>query len=308
MLGKYPIELTMADGESTSTAPVFSPMEAPPPRTSEEERWGSKLRIMTYNIWNSESNVEARTMGIVSTILRQTPPPHIVGLQEVTPVSLQILHRYLSKHYKVIQGFYNPEHPEASRSYGTVLLVHLTVMVPEVYFYDLPHTRMGRQVVGCEIVLPTTKESSSRKLHILTSHLESLDGNELTRQQQFEDILEILKRYKYPDTILLGDFNICRDEEHRTPEPLEQTLSNSNFKDCWRESGCPAVVKYTFDSSLNQNLRGKRYHSRLDRILFYFKRRKTQLDCLRLVGMASLDETGAPPSDHFGLQADLLIE
>lgn len=250
------------------------------------------LTALTWNIWFEQRNQKERTLRIIQ-IIKQLSPDFIC-LQEVTPLSYNIIKSRLLD-YQIFEIFI-----EEGYSYGTCILCKKeTVEVVDPYYYDYTDTQMGRRLVGCEVRL---SKHGGKKIHILTTHLESMWENKEVRNLQFDTIKEVIKDIN-EDIILAGDFNICS-----VREPIEWNLATTKLVDVWVECGCPSSIKYTYDSKINKNLSGGNMRSRLDRI-YYMSNSGMKSQSLKLVGLNSTSPNILEqPSDHFGLMTEFLLK
>lgn len=254
------------------------------------------LTVLTWNIWFEGHNLKERTVRIIQTI--NTVKPDIVCLQEVTPISYNLIKGRLFE-YQSFEIFI-----EEGNNYGTCILCKKsTIQVVDPYYYDYPDTQMGRRLVGCEVKFL----HNNMGLHILTTHLESGWENSIVRNLEFNTIKEVIQEMIEGNLIIAGDFNICS-----VHELIESNIASTNLQDVWIKAGCPTTIKATFNSKMNSNINSSVENNdtiyRLDRI-YYRKNNNThlELDNLKLIGLNSTSPNIiSPPSDHYGLIATFI--
>lgn len=252
----------------------------------------NRFTVMTYNIWFDNAYIKERTLKIVNIIKHKSPD--IVCLQELTEGTFDLIESQLGSIYQIFQAFKDEGNP-----YGTcIMCLRESVSIIEdddnPYYYDYNScTQMGRRVVGCEIEFKKFKTLKTPRVHILTTHLESLKDNTDQRASQFDIIKTVIKGYK--NCILTGDFNVCNSNE-----PIEKKITESKLTDCWIEMGCPHKIKYTYNAKKNKNIHGSKYLNRFDRILYC-----SEAFSAKSMTLTGRDDVSAsipiPPSDHYGL-------
>lgn len=252
------------------------------------------ITALSYNVWFNDAYARERTLKIISIIREQMPD--LIGLQELTKDTFELVDSRLSPFYQIFQAFISEGNP-----YGTCIMCKRdTVRIVEgednPYYYDYSNTEMSRRIIGCEVEFTNFV---APHFHVLTTHLESLPENDTFRNSQFEIVKKVIKPLK--NCILLGDFGIWNSNEQ-----LEQNINNSKLNDAWIKMGCPYKVKYSYNAKKNQNIKG-RDQFRFDRVLYHSHLIKPKL--LGLVGRNNVSNTvPLPPSNHFGLLVDFQIK
>ena len=131
-----------------------------------------------------------------------------------------------------------------------------------------PKSQMGRQLLAVRLEV-TNAGPQVGPLLIATAHLESTKDHGVERKRQLLQALQYLKKSVPPNGvgILGGDLNI-RDEEVRDVQKQmgEDAL---RFSDVWIFCGSPESDRWTWDTTVNQNI-GATFSckTRFDRIFF----------------------------------------
>jgi len=169
-------------------------------------RTSSKISLVTYNIWFSDKFLAAR-MKELGKILGALQPD-VIALQEVKP---HILESHILNWDWVKDYYLSDVTGKTLIGYGVVLLSRFPFH--KLSSYNLP-TRMGRKLIVGEILTP------DGTLVIGSSHLESYAEDTLWRAKQMEAIKKLLE--PHPHSIMMGDFNIVREEEisAQFPSPM----------------------------------------------------------------------------------------
>lgn len=263
--------------------------------SSTETRASKRFTVLTYNVWFGELYQKERLFKIIAMIREKAPD--IVCLQELTVETFNVIENRLGPFYQIFQAFITEGNP-----YGSCIMCKKdTVKIVESgdnpYYYDYSHTKMHRRVVGCEIEF---SKFIAPKMHILTTHLESLPENDTFRGHQVDVLQSVIKPLK--NCIVAGDFSIVSQEED-----AEKKLHASKLKDCWIEMGCPFKVKHTYNSKKNINIVDK-MQQRYDRIMYHSSSNAVKPKLLSLIGRDNVSQSvPVPPSNHYGLLAEFEI-
>jgi len=285
--------------------PVVQKSELPPVKSKPEykvlrkavpgENYGIQpLTVITFNMWYNKKDLVPRTRQLVKLLLNSPKYlPDIICLQEVTPKSFQIIQHGLSKNYVLFEVFGEPPLP-----YSNLIAINretLEIIDDTLTVYDFD-SQMGRKLMVCQVKI----KQSGVSVHILNTHLESFTENWKYRRSQMESIHRLIKEEKFRNFILVGDFNICQDQE-----PIESQLRMYEYSDAWTEMGSPESLKYTFNSSINPYARGKynKLQARQDRILYQFRHDKAVVTKMKLIGVKK-----PFVSDHFGVVAEFMLK
>jgi len=260
------------------------------------ENYGiGSLTIVTYNIWYNKKDLVARTKQIVELIMTGLKHlPDLICMQEVTQRSYQIIEQAMKSSYYLFEVFGNDK---PGLPYSNLIAINrktLEIINDTLTAYDFD-SQMGRKLMVCQV----RQRMTDIKFHILNTHLESLQENWKYRKLQMESIHRLIKEEKLENFILVGDFNICRDQE-----PIESLLRSYEYQDAWIEMGSPQSLKYTYDYQLNsQESNNVKLKGRLDRILYRFADDKIVISKLKFIGHQKPN-----PSDHFGLLAEFMMK
>mmetsp|Transcript_8852 Transcript_8852/g.14025 ORF Transcript_8852/g.14025 Transcript_8852/m.14025 type:complete len:436 (+) Transcript_8852:80-1387(+) len=197
-----------------------------------------ELRFVTYNVWFSSRNQEARAKALIKLVLEQDP--HIICLQEVTPVFLEILTanpRIQSEFF--ISDAVGSTLRGSKLQYGVLMCISKKLRLEDWALHVVP-SRMNRR-----ILIATLQLAPNEIARIATGHLESMDNVE-TRKQQLEAGFKLLetpstaqqKEMQRATTttitkscFFLGDFNFDADDT----DSKEKKAIPTDFKDVWLE-------------------------------------------------------------------------
>lgn len=193
-----------------------------------------RLRVLSWNIDGLDTNnIKNRTKGVCYIINREKP--HIVFLQEVVPVSLEVLEKHCTS-YQIIPG-------NESGYFTAVLLRVGDVVFKDSVVIPFLGSLMGRNLltVKCEV--------KGVKLCVLTSHLESTKDSSTERKRQLQECFKRVKEADKMDTVIFGgDLNL-RDKEIMEIGGLPEHLY-----DIWEVTGKRPEAKFTWDMRRNDNL------------------------------------------------------
>jgi endonuclease/exonuclease/phosphatase family metal-dependent hydrolase len=249
-----------------------------------------KLSVLTYNISFEQADFGIRMKQILEILRGEFD---IIGLQEVTFDSYNILFGALKETYHFFQVFLKENLP-----YGDCILIRRTsgVKINECFYYDFPGSGMGRKLLGCELEFLDDMARGSKKFFVFNTHLET--GRDLTsvRERQLDFFRKVAQNGGIENLLLIGDFNFTDQFEIS-----EDILYEMELRDCWREAGCPSELKYTHCGRTTKMA----VNGRVDRIYFKFRDSEAVVTKIRLLGIGN--STTLPPSDHFGLYTELLL-
>ena len=210
----------------------------------------------------------------------------IVYLQEIIPKTWDaITNRLQSKYY-----FYRDEAPHR---YFHILMIRIDSAViaeGDVQVLKFPNTTQAR------LLLHLPVRFHNREMHLLTSHLESLNKNAAERKNQLSTVFNLMSSLSESQgkiCIFGGDMNI-------TGREVEQVGLPETFGDLWEMCGSDPRRKLTWDSTEPR--------MRLDRLYMCPKGSALQPTVFDLVGESLLDNYGVYTSDHLGVWAQFVLK
>ncbi|CAC5371217.1 TDP2 [Mytilus coruscus] len=239
-----------------------------------DEESSPGINLLSWNIDGlSDDSIKERTSAVIAIINRERPD--VVFLQEVILDTLEMLSRKCLEYTFIESGV---------ECYFTVIMMKQNVV-------------QGRtlQRVECTIKgLPCL---------LMTSHLESMKTNSDERKHQMKRALHHVVNASRDRTVLFGgDFNV-KDREIREIKGLPKGVL-----DIWIETGRNKETQFTWDTSINTNLKWAENQDfkpkiRFDRI--YMRHPKTEPVIspvsFQLIGKEKIPTCGLFPSDHWGL-------
>jgi len=280
------------------------------------------LRVITWNVWFSPTEADARMAALFVEVLGHTPD--VICLQEVVPQLAASIRGCpaLRREYAISDNDVG--------SYGLLILARHSLR-PSFTEVAYP-SQMGRSLLIAEWKPPF----AAGHVAVATTHLESLN-NARTRAKQLRTAREALAPYE--QAVLLGDFNFdssCNygdwraipprpprpspdsdDDDRHSMTPQRAILENTvlaavlpEYVDAWPalhpdQRGC------TFDGRRNPYVADPEETMRYDRVLV----RGMAPTAIVMLGERppSTATTPAPasrqstlvPSDHFGLCVEL---
>ncbi|MCV7227897.1 endonuclease/exonuclease/phosphatase family protein [Mycolicibacterium komossense] len=240
------------------------------------------LTLSTFNIWFKPYFADERYRAITELLSRISPD--VMVFQEVTPAAVTaflaqpwIRERYLRA---VVAG-------GAHGNYGMLMLSRLPIN--RATYTPLP-TRAARGFLSAEFTI------NGRPQVIGSIHLDSGRSSWWLRAWQLRRISRVLRRF--PDVVLLGDFNMRDTENHRI---------GAGYRDLWPVLR-PQDDGYTEDTSINlMRFDSKTEHRqvRFDRVLL--KGSRWSPAGIDLLGTQPISDAQPRvfPSDHFGVHCHL---
>jgi tyrosyl-DNA phosphodiesterase 2 len=238
---------------------------------------GDALVLTTFNVWFDERHARARYQAIAD--LLAVDRPDVMVFQEVTDTAVDVL---LGQDW--IRGEYVRAAVTGRRTgnYGHLLLSR--VPISRAVYVPLP-TNAQRGVLRAEVNV------GGVPLVVGSVHLDSGKKSAGLRKRQLRRTFRDVGRF--PDVVLLGDFNMRDDENSLIVPP---------FEDVWPVLR-PDEPGYTEDTSINMlrlDSTGKERHVRFDRVLV--KGWGWQPASIDLLGTEPIspDLPRVFPSDHLG--------
>lgn len=242
------------------------------------------LRLLSWNIDGLDKKYTVERAQSVCSLI-EFKRPDVVYLQEIVPQTWETITKQLKSSY----SFYS--HESLSHYYHILLVRKTPEIVPqgEIQVLNFPESKQGR------FLLQLPVKFHGIDIHLLTSHLESLNHNTVERKKQLKTCFTLMDELQSKSIacIFAGDLNL-NDRE------LTQVGLPENFVDVWEACGSDFEQKFTWDS-LEPRLR-------LDRMYFCPKNSKLQPSVFGLVGDELLSQYGVHPSDHLGMCAEFVLK
>jgi exonuclease III len=245
-------------------------------------------------------SIKEMRIAIISSILL-AEKPDVICIQENTIPMYSIIQSSLDNHYEDIEGG-----PKAG--YFTSIFIKrdkkYKVSHQRISFAGLARSEMKRDLNIAIIELQNTK-----RLMLMTSHVESLANFEKARRNQLQIALEILIDSDCDYALLCGDLNIREKEAKDVLNAVNNLYilpnkGKSAVCDAWIKCGENINTKFTWT--------GKPFglphqKARYDRIYYVNKEGITPSE-FRLIGTDTVEDITTTsckdplqPSDHFGL-------
>jgi len=304
---------------STATASVSSspkPSATPPPTSSASVpapalSWEADepLEVLTYNVLATPLFEKTRTTALLDVL--QKSNAHIIALQEVEAWFLKALVAapWVAKRYHLSSQGGQPIAPG-----GQIILSRFPI--DDLDVVSLPG-RQRRTLMMAHITV------GGRHMAVATTHMESFLDDGPVRARQLDGVFSLLRRA--PDAILLGDFNFGDGEQPETKH------LDPAYVDLWTKLR-PGEPGFTWNMADNPLARIGAFvgegDRRLDRILVrsaVWRGKSVSIVGDHSTGKQTLtpeqrtmiempDRRGTPktedievfPSDHYGLQAELV--
>lgn len=235
-----------------------------------------EIKILSYNLWFEGYKFYERMESLIPLI--EETNNDVLCFQEVTPEMFKILRAKLGK--------YKHCYPkDVSKNYEVVFFSKYIFDNESTYF--LP-TKMNRSLRVVKITI------GNHQFTIGNCHFESEFKTEYKNETKLDQyrivksILDNIKDIYEKDVILCCDSNILESEE-------EYFFNENGWNDCWKLLGND-YNKFTYDYDTNEHLilLGRKYRSRLDRILC---KGKLLVKDFNLVN----NKDRVSPSDHHGI-------
>lgn len=166
----------------------------------------------------------------------------------------------------------------ASGAYGTITLVDRRLHISSCFRVHYSKTRMERDALFVDVVVPTVSNSHPKKLRVCNTHLESLALEPPFRPAQMQVIASHMREEGALGAIVAGDFNAI--------QPSDMSLHSDNgLKDAYLELGGieESDEGYTWGQQALPALRDRFGCSRMDKVYY-------NGGCLKLL---SLERFGA---------------
>ncbi|CAH8578742.1 unnamed protein product [Schistosoma turkestanicum] len=276
------------------------------------------FNVLSWNIQGLESaNLNKRVISVVETIKKEEF--HVVCLQEVILVCLEILREMLGSTYHIFSA---SDH-NSQWQYFVVILVkkhpNIKVNSDSISIQPFPNSIMDRHLLSVDLNLSQFLPQSSLELNlrIFTAHLESCAEYSDERVAQLRSVWDTMSNYvKCEDakaglkrdraSIFCGDLNL-RDSEVNVLGGLPYGVH-----DVWNECGRRTEIRNTWDPMHNPNARLQfrgtpRAHMtfRYDRMYVLGSRLKPVDFGLR--GIEKVKNLSCLPSDHWAILGRFLL-
>jgi endonuclease/exonuclease/phosphatase family metal-dependent hydrolase len=255
--------------------------------------------VLTWNIWFDDLAADCRLKALFQELL--SVAPDVVCLQEVKPGAAEAIRACTA-----VCAVYDVS-PFDVGLYGNLTLIRKDMsatFVETAFPSDMGRTLLlGECHARCEGML------------IANVHLESLAAEHI-RREQLKVTADALAGHEH--VLICGDFNFDAtrtfgDWARETPERTPLTIENRvlvdvlpDFADSW-----PVVRDdegFTFDGEFNpQCIQNPHERMRYDRVLAKTGKSTLRPIAASLLGTSEINSWGLMPSDHFGLQVDLVV-
>ncbi|CAK8672319.1 unnamed protein product [Clavelina lepadiformis] len=254
---------------------------------------------MTVLEWNIQGLLgdflKERTVAVVAEIKRLVPD--VVMLQEVVPSTLQYIISACQE-YKL----YSP--PDAVHYFSVMLTRKATFQVLAKSVINFPTSMQGRSLVAVK------GNCCSRKVTLLTSHLESCKPSIDIRIQQFVNVCGLMKEEEPESTVIFGADTNLRDYEVDKAK-RQSEAARQYIVDIWNILGSPKEVEHSWDLTKNDNqIKGGNARLRFERL--YMRKESPSSSVhfkpvkMEFIGTSRLS-CGLFPSDHWGILVKLKI-
>ena len=249
------------------------------------------LKIISYNIWFSKFIFDERLESLIKIINYFNP--HVICLQEVTPISFNVLKTRLYNNYIFFPNEFNQE-------YDSIIIIKIDndiIINKNSYrsiFYDF--TNMGRKLHYIKF------NYKNIKFLISNSHFESVFNNPnlITKYYQYRQsnktLLNLLS--EIDQCIFCFDSNLTKNDYNYFNDIFK------NWIDCWILKN-DDELGYTYDTTINPYCKKyKLIRERIDRILIS---KHMNINSMMLINKNSISDKIKEVSDHFGLYLEIII-
>ncbi len=243
------------------------------------------LCLLSWNIDGLDKNFTTERALAVATVIEQRKP-ELVYLQEIVNTTWEALTDRLGSRYL----FYRDD--EVSFHYYHILMIRKDSTVTpkgELEILKYSKSQQGRHLLQ----VPVTFQGLD--IHLLTSHLESMNHYAVERKSQLKTTFSIMREMQDQGkfSVFAGDLNLLEKEVNSLPD---------NIVDAWEACGSEYEEKCTWDST------DPRF--RLDRVYFSSPMENPRLTPtkFRLVGTKTLKDIRVHPSDHLGMWVEFTLQ
>lgn len=252
-----------------------------------------KMRIATFNIWNSDRGMPLREQQIINEI--KTVNSDVICLQEVKEEAYNNLKSELTEYQ---YSYYHNLDPEYD---GLAIFSKYPII--------------KKQDLKCAILI--TCEYKNNIYLVVNVHLPWDSVNK--KEQYIVNILKEAERIEADYSILTGDFNCSASSSVHQYITGQTTLLNTEVSSFWDDlAEVHAEIsnlkpENTLDLRTNPRWKGKNYavtSGRLDRIYLRdaFPKPFPELKYFSLFGKGVSEESGYCASDHYGVVAEISVD
>ncbi|XP_046350895.2 tyrosyl-DNA phosphodiesterase 2-like isoform X1 [Haliotis rufescens] len=245
-----------------------------------------RIRLLSWNLDGLDpGSIKSRMQAVCDIINKEKP--HVVFLQEVTPLTLPILEDGCGM-YQVIPG--------GDNHYFTAVMLRVGhVQFEDAVVTSFPTSKMLRNIITIKCHV------KGISFQVMTSHLESTAAHSDERKRQLVRAFEAMKHADPDRTVIFGGDTNLRDKEVAQVGGIPEAIY-----DIWEMTGQRPEAKFTWDMRRNDNHEYPGYKSflRLDRLYIRHCKPRSQVTPVyfELAGLARLPSHKFP-SDHWGLLA-----
>jgi len=254
----------------------------------------SKLRIATYNTWNSEQGGLGRPRQLLHEILRIDAD--VIGLQEVTSSFFEQLGSQAGiPAHRIF-------HTYAGEDEGLAFLSRYPI-IESCFLHERPESCAA---------LHALLDTPIGKISVTNVHLPWDSCKE--RERQAVTIQAFIARQEAVQYFLLGDFNADAGDSVDRFLRGQQTLCDAEASPCWCDLGRAMAARagkapdWTLDTLSNPRWKGQKTIYApcvMDRIYLRDTWAPVKLEDAFIFGCEISQETGFAPSDHYGVEADI---
>nr|DBA24504.1 TPA: hypothetical protein GDO54_012145 [Pyxicephalus adspersus] len=274
------IDLTSAD------EPVAQTLVPDMHSSAVNQKDESHFIFITWNIDGlDESNLPERARAVCSYLALYSPD--VVFLQEVIPAYYEYL-RKRAVSYTIITG--NEE-----GYFTAIMLKKSRAKLVSKEIISFPTSLMMRNLLVVNVKL------CGSNICLMNSHFESTKDHSVERTKQLGIVLQKMLEVPSSTTVIFGGDTNLRDQEVEKIGGLPCPIF-----DIWEFLGKPERCRYTWDTTINNNLKlPYPCRMRFDRILYRTAVDGSQIipQSMDLIGTEKID-CGRFPSDHWGLLCD----
>lgn len=235
-----------------------------------------KIKLLSYNLWFEGYKFSERMDSLIHMIYEEDND--VLCFQEVTPEMFNFLKSNLNK--------YKHCYPrDVTKNYEVVFFSKYAFDSTSIYF--LP-TKMNRSLRIVKLTINDYQFTIGNCHFESEFKIEYKNETKLNQYQIVKSILDNIKDLYEKDVIFCCDSNILETEE-------KDFFNDTKWNDCWKLLGNDEN-KFTYDYDTNEHLilLGRKFKSRLDRILFTGGLKATNFKLID-------NKKRVSPSDHHGI-------
>ncbi|CAI7607040.1 unnamed protein product [Penicillium viridicatum] len=181
--------------------PVSANENTEPPHANDDT--SSNLVLLTWNIDALSEKTQERVTELLKFITELDTNVDIIFLQEVSQRAL----RLILSHERIRESWFSSEHEDSScrHSFTTMTLVSKT------RFGSRPSSEISRDVLFCDLFVPSSTDASTTRVRLANVHLDSLPIRPSHRPRQLSIVSSFLRSAGCG--LVAGDFNPVLDED-----------------------------------------------------------------------------------------------